>query len=219
MHSDQAEFWDRRYRDEGPIWGENPSPTALIAARYLQPSHRVLEVGFGYGRDLRFLLRNGCHVAGIDLSITGMRHGQKLLEQHGLTPDALMVGRFEDSSIAPAQFDGVFCHRLVHLLVTRESIARFVAKVAEVLRPGGYVFLAARNLNDLDPSSMVMVEDGVYEYKNRPGHRIRFWDERTFRDAFGESFNILLLTEEVENESVIQPVECHFTVMVAQIKK
>ena len=75
MTSDEREFWDRRYSREGAIWGDGPSPTALLLAGCLPPRARVLEVGFGYGRDLLFLLRNGCRVAGIELSGEGRRSG------------------------------------------------------------------------------------------------------------------------------------------------
>ena len=54
--SSEGTFWDHRYSAEGAIWGDGPSPTALLASRYLRPGTRVLEVGFGYGRDLAFLV-------------------------------------------------------------------------------------------------------------------------------------------------------------------
>src|SRR5438876_9345834 len=71
--SSQGEFWDRRYSKEGAIWGEVPSPTAQTAARYVQPQDRVLDIGFGYGRDLPFFARQQCRVWGVDLSQEGCR--------------------------------------------------------------------------------------------------------------------------------------------------
>ena len=36
MSGDEGTFWDRRYRAEGEIWGDGPSPTALAAAPHLR---------------------------------------------------------------------------------------------------------------------------------------------------------------------------------------
>src|SRR5438132_5389825 len=105
MKSDEGTFWDRRYQAEGAIWGEAPSPTARAAARHLPPNPRVLEVGFGYGRDLSFLLRQGCKVVGIDLSREGQRQAEARLEREGLQPDDLLAGRFEDCALPGERFD------------------------------------------------------------------------------------------------------------------
>ncbi len=216
LKSDEGVFWDRRYRAEGAIWGDAPSPTARRAARYLSPGARVLEVGFGYGRDLSFLIRHGCQVVGIDLSQEGQQQAEARLKQEGLEPEDLLTGRFEDFPLPSGPFDAVVSHRVAHLLISREAIARFTDKVCQVLRPGGLLSLGARNRRDLDPAGMTRIEEGVYEYAHRPGHRIRYWDDESFQRAFGPAFTILALFDETELESVAQPVPCRLTVMVAR---
>jgi hypothetical protein len=57
--SNEGAFWDNRFHTKGAIWGNGPSPTAQLAARYLHGGECVLEVGFGYGRDVCYLLRQG----------------------------------------------------------------------------------------------------------------------------------------------------------------
>jgi SAM-dependent methyltransferase len=215
MSQAEDQFWDRRYLAEGAIWGEGPSPTALLAARYLRAGDRVFEVGFGYGRDLAFLGQRRCLVSGIDLSPTGLTLARQRLEQAGVQPQFLYQGRFEDAELAPQAFDMVLCHRMAHLLITPEAIRRFARKVEEVLRPGGLLCLAARNTRDLNLAEMVPVADQVYEYIRRPGHRIRYWDDAAFHEAFGEAFALRRLTAAVEQETAAQPVPCHLTILVA----
>ena len=101
MDSNAGEFWDARYSREGPIWGEGPSPTALLVAQHMRPGARILEIGFGYGRDLVFLGRQKGVVSGIDLSL---------------------VGREIDFP-APG-YDMVVCHRLAHLLLAPRPVER-----------------------------------------------------------------------------------------------
>ncbi len=216
MIANPGAFWDDRFRSEGAIWGDSPSPTAVQAARYAHPADRVLDIGFGYGRDLVFLARQRCRVWGIDLSPTGRSLAEARLHGDGLRPEQLWIGPFEDSDVPPASFDLVVCHRMAHLLLTPDDIGRFARKAEEVLRPGGLLCLGARDPRDPNPADMVLIGDQVYEYIRRPGHRIRCWDEDTYRKAFGRAFSILSLVQTVEAETAAQPVPCHLTVMVAR---
>jgi SAM-dependent methyltransferase len=216
MHSEDGSFWDRRYREEGAIWGEEPSPTALLAAKYLRAHDRVLDIGFGYGRDVLFLARQGCRVAGIDLSCEGRRLTEERLQRAKLQAEALITGRFESVPLARGEFDALLSHRMIHLLTTPDAIAQFATKVLDVLKPGGLLCVAARNPLDLKPNGMIRVEQGVYEYASRPGHRIRYWDDAAFRGAFGNEFEILSLTPGSEIESMQRPVPCYFTMMAAR---
>jgi len=216
MDPQPGEFWDARFRTEGAIWGDAPSPTARLAADHARAGDRVLEVGFGYGRDLAFLGQRGCRVSGVDLSAAGLELAQARLQQSGVRPECLWTGPFEDSDIPALGFDVVLCHRMAHLLLTPEAVGRFARKVEEVLRPGGLVCLGARDLRDLNPADMVAVADQVYEYLRRPGHRIRYWSDDTFRRVFGGAFTLLTLLHAVESETEAHPVPCHLTVMVAR---
>lgn len=216
MSSEEGSFWDQRYGREGAIWGEDPSPTALLASRHVGGPARVLDVGFGYGRDLVYLGRLGHTVAGIDLSEEGYRQALRRLEGAGVLPECLRTGAFEEAEFGGGAFDAVISHRVAHLLLTPEAIARFADRARALLRPGGVLCLGARNLHDLSPANMVPVHDGVYEYRDRPGHRIRYWDDETFRGAFGADFSIVALKRATEAESAHKPVACHLTVMVAR---
>src|SRR5439155_15135948 len=103
-----------------------------------------------------------------------------------------------------------------HLMRTEEELRRFAAKVGEVLRPQGLLCLGARNVHDCDPAEMALVGHRVYEYKRRPGHRIRYWDDEGFRQFVGQRFAIVALSGEMEPETVAKPAPCHLTVMIAR---
>jgi SAM-dependent methyltransferase len=216
MRSDEGRFWDERFRREGFIWGEGPSPTAKTAARHLPANARVLEVGFGYGRDLAFLLRQGYRVSGIDLSVEARGRAEARLRRAGLAAERLVTGSFADSDFAEGLFDGVLSHRMAHLLVTAEAVERFVDQLRRVLRPGGLVCLAVRNADDRDPAEVRPVGENVGEYLPRPGHWIRYWDDEALRQAFGKAFTFLALERVCENESLGRPVPCHLTVLVGR---
>jgi SAM-dependent methyltransferase len=214
--SSEGEFWDRRYLTEGAIWGEGPSPTARLAARYLGPGARVLEVGFGYGRDLVFLGRRGARVSGIELAPAGRSLAEERLRRQGVRAEALWTCRFEDCRLPARAYDLVLCHRMAHLLLTPDAVRDFVRKAADVLRPGGVLCLGARDRRDLNPEEVMEVDGGVYEYARRPGHRIRYWDETALREVFRDGFRILEMAPVDEPETVARAVPCHLTLVVAR---
>ena len=196
--------------------GHWPSPTAELAARHLHDGACVLEVGFGYGRDVCYLLRQRYRVFGIEASREANRLTQARLRREGLKADGLLLGHFEENTLADGCFDAVVCHRLLHLLVSRKAVAQFVEQVQRVLRTGGLLCVGVRNANDLDLTSMAWVDDNVYEYTQRPGHRIRYWDDAAFREFFGGVFTLLTLAPAVEQESASNPAPCYLTLMVGR---
>src|SRR5262249_14544526 len=110
--------------------------------------------------------------------ISSSRPSASESKARGWTPkaDGLLLGHFEENTLAEGSFDAVLCHRLLHLLVSRKAVAQFVEQAQRVLRRGGLLCVGVRNTNDLDLTSMTWVDDNVYEYTQRPGHRIRSWD-------------------------------------------
>ena len=114
-----------------------------------------------------------------------------------------------------AFFDAAVCHRLVHLLVAPGSAEAFAARLRQVLLPGGLAVVSSRNPLDLQPEAMIQVEDGVFEYRRRPGHRIRYWTEQIFLRNFDAGFTILQLLEAEEPESSSDPSPCRLTLMLA----
>lgn len=215
MNGEDADFWDRRYRSEGAIWGEQPSPTAVRAAAYLPARARVLDIGFGYGRDLSFLASRACRVSGAELSHEGHRLAEQRLAAQGNSPEQLYLGRFEELALPEASFDAIISHRMAHLLLSAEAVAVFVDRLHRLLRPGGLLAIGARNLDDLDPAKMVPIGEQVYEYRNRPWHRIRYWDDESFRQRFGDRFTIDKLERASEDESRPNAVLCHLTILIA----
>jgi hypothetical protein len=63
---------------------------------------------------------------------------------------------------------------------------------------------------------MTWVDDHVYEYRQRRGHRIRYWDDAAFREFFGGAFPLLTLAPAVEQESASNQVPCSLTLMAGR---
>ncbi len=211
-------FWNRRYKDEGVLWGETRSPTAGIAKRHFLQGSRILEIGFGYGRDLIFLAKEGFKMTGVEPSHEGLSMAKTRLADSGINVEQMLNGEFETTQLPPAGFDGVLSHRFLHLLTTPEMVDSFLKRLLYVTCPEAIICIGARNLTDLDPAQMIAFTDGVFEYRHRPGHRISYWGQQRFSEVFGRSFDVLEFVEVTEQESKDCSAPCHLTVMVAKKK-
>jgi hypothetical protein len=64
------DFWNKRFRDEGIIWSDNPSRSALSAIEKFKPYpvRDILILGIGYGRNARPFINSGYSVSGVEIA-------------------------------------------------------------------------------------------------------------------------------------------------------
>jgi SAM-dependent methyltransferase len=98
---------------------------------------RILDVGCGGGRNLRWFAANGFEVFAVDTS-------QKSIEKlraAGIMPERNL--RHQSATELPwpdDYFDGVICNALLHVLESREDWTKVLSESWRVLRPGGVWF-------------------------------------------------------------------------------
>ena len=136
----------------------------------------------------------------------------------GIATATLMTADFTEADLPAASFDAVLSHRTLHLMTAPGSVDRFARKLAAVTRPGAVVCVGTRDLRDLDPARMTEHAHGpdVYEYSDRPGHVISYWDDERFRQTFATAFDVVSLEHACEQEASDNPVPCYLTIMVAR---
>lgn len=218
-------LWDRRYEEEGHIWGDEPSQTARIVTDLLDfPNNNIIEVGYGYGRDLVEMVRNGHRVYGIETSTVGQNEAIRSLREIGRENQAgLLKDEFTNAAIPTNFFDALYSHRMLHLLGSNGLVRAFANKASKVLKPGGLICISARDKRDFDPEQMKDLGNGQAEYiiEGREGHVITFWDEERFKDVFSEHFDIsdnFIKGEEIESLKNPDKVS-NFTIMTGHKKK
>jgi len=103
---------------------------------------RVLDAGCGYGRNLVYLLREGCEVFALDLDAEGVDHVRKLSASlaTGLPPENFRVGLIEKMPFADGFADVVICSSVLHFARDDEHFQSMLAELWRVLRPGGMLF-------------------------------------------------------------------------------
>jgi len=103
---------------------------------------RVLDAGCGYGRNLVYLLREGCEVFALDGDAAGVEHVLQLSAslETGLPEENFQVGLIEKMPFADGFADVVICNSVLHFARDDQHFRAMVKELWRVLRPGGMLF-------------------------------------------------------------------------------
>jgi SAM-dependent methyltransferase len=103
---------------------------------------RVLDAGCGYGRNLVYLLREGCEVFAVDADAGGVDHVRRLSASldTGLPAENFQVALIEQMTFPDGFADVVICNSVLHFSRDEEHFRAILAELWRVLRPGGMLF-------------------------------------------------------------------------------
>ena len=103
---------------------------------------RVLDAGCGYGRNLVYLLREGCEVFALDVDHEGVDHVRQLAAMLApqLPPENFRVSTIEKMGFPDAFADVVICNSVLHFARDEQHFLAMVEELWRVLRPGGILF-------------------------------------------------------------------------------
>jgi SAM-dependent methyltransferase len=103
---------------------------------------RVLDAGCGYGRNLVYLLREGCEIFALDENEEGVAHVRALAAELApqLPVDNFRVGPIERMPFPDAFADVVICNSVLHFARDEQHFLAMVSELWRVLRPGGLLF-------------------------------------------------------------------------------
>jgi len=142
------------------------SPIKDTLDRYIKPNHKVLDIGFGSGRDLKYIQKIGAECYGVDST-------QEFIDE--LSKDSYFANRLFYTKLPNLQLDIDFKFDIVTLIavimhLNREEIAKSISNIKEYLTDNGLVIIS---------------------YSTTP----REDDERFFEDLRGEVINEMFLSE------------------------
>ena len=108
----------------------------------ITPQMRVLDAGCGYGRNLVYLLREGCEVFALDANADGVEHVRALARELApqLPAENFRVGAIEQMDFPDAFADVVMCSSVLHFARDEQHFLAMIEELWRVLRPGGMLF-------------------------------------------------------------------------------
>ena len=167
---------------------------------FLRPKFgdRVLDVGFGDGRNTVFLCDLGLNVSGIEIAQGIVDQARNRLMKLGHSAD-LRVGRNSRIPFDDDYFDCILSCHCCYYCDEGETLADNLTEYARVLRSGGYLVASVadkasyifNNAEELSDGSMRIQND---PYGNRMGYRLfgfsRSKDIKDYFSLFFENFSI-----------------------------
>ena len=103
---------------------------------------RVLDAGCGYGRNLVYLLREGCEVFALDADRAGVEHVRRLSASlaTGLPDENFQVGQIEQMPFPDEFADVVISSAVLHFARDDQHFLAMLKELWRVLKPGGMLF-------------------------------------------------------------------------------
>jgi SAM-dependent methyltransferase len=108
----------------------------------IAPGMRVLDAGCGYGRNLVYLLREGCEIFALDADPDGVDHVRQLSAalNTGLPAENFQVGAIERMPFPDNFADVVLCNSVLHFARDERQFQAMLRELWRVLKPGGMLF-------------------------------------------------------------------------------
>jgi SAM-dependent methyltransferase len=172
------DYWNRRFRQEGRIWGDSPSRTVLQAIERFREDgvRKVLVPGCGYGRHTVCFAAQGWSVHGIEVSDVAVGLAAR--------PNPLIRyfrGSVLDMPFSDDTYDAVYCFSVLHLFRAADREV-FIGQCGAQLRPGGLLFFVVFSEREPTFGKGRMVEENTYESK--PGRPVHYFTDPDLKDHF-----------------------------------
>jgi tellurite methyltransferase len=130
----------------------------------VRPGMSVLDAGCGYGRNLRYFLKNGFDVCGVDGAAPAIEHLRTTAKElaPGCAPENFRIENVDKMSFSDQRFDFIICNALLHFSKDEAHFERMLREMWRVLKNGGIFF--ARLASDIG------IEDRVRPMQGRWFH-------------------------------------------------
>jgi len=172
------EYWDKRYRAEGRIWGESPSRTAKRALELFQKHNakKILVPGSGYGRNSRLFSTSGFEVTGVEISPRACKMAKKY-DPNTRVYNASVL----DMSFISEKYDGIYGFNVLHLF-HEEDRKLFIKQCVDRVMNSSLMFFTVFSEKEVSYGKGREVERNTYESK--PGRPVHYFTEDDLREHF-----------------------------------
>lgn len=186
-------FWEEAFEGKQEMWGLEPARSAVHTAELFAKMgcQNVLIPGIGYGRNASPFRAMSMEVTGIEISATAIQLAKK---HYG---DSLKIhhGSVANMPFDAHQYDGVYCHAVIHLLDENERIKLIADAHNQLTENGVMVFTAITKQSNTYGQGRLIGQD---RYEQFGGVSIFFYDRDSIQNEFGD-FGLFEVTEVMEN--------------------
>jgi 2-polyprenyl-3-methyl-5-hydroxy-6-metoxy-1,4-benzoquinol methylase len=175
-----SDFWENAFKEKQMMWGENPTRVAVETSQLFKSNRfkKVLIPGFGYGRNAKVFCDIGLTVTGIEISETAIAIARNLLG-----PELrIFHGSVSEMPFDNEQYDGIFCHALIHLLDMTDRKKLIDDCYNQLGNRGMMIFTAiTKGASTFGAGNQL----GKDRFKTKDGVELFFYDDDSIGDEFG----------------------------------
>jgi len=195
---DGRNYWDKRFRAEKRIWGNNPSISAIEASRIFKEHNleTILVPGCAYGRNSIYLAKEGFIVTAFDISPMALKTARQTAADLDVGVK-YFEGNALDQEAYKGTYDGIYASNLLHLFLKNER-EKIIQNLKKVLRKGGVVVLNGFSTEDASYGKGRLVEERTF-YEN-DGHFAHYFAEEELVELFND-FKLIESKQIVEFEN------------------
>jgi SAM-dependent methyltransferase len=148
----QQQHWECVFSGNASMFGEEPSSPAQWAVRLFRKEGKtkILELGFGQGRDTIYFARNGFDVVALDYCEKGIESLMGKAMESVVSSSVIPIQHdvreqlpFEDGT-----FDACYSHMLYCMPLTFSDLRSLSTEVRRILKPGGLNIFTTRHTKD-----------------------------------------------------------------------
>ncbi|MDB5897111.1 MAG: Methyltransferase type 11 [Ramlibacter sp.] len=169
--TDAAATWDKRFSQEGFVFGTEPNEWLRGHAQVWKAGARVLCVADGEGRNSVWLAQRGLHVDAFDISEVGARKARDFAARQGAHVN-FAVADIAELDWPEAVYDGVAA--IFFQFADPDLRAAIFSGLARCLKPGGTLVLQGYGLRQLELRT------------GGPGMASHLYTAQLLRDAFAQ---------------------------------
>ena len=176
--TDNGQYWEQRFGEEGMIWGESPSKTAYYALNLFRNYEisSILVPGSGYGRNTKLFSSSGYKVTGIEIS------EKACIMAKQFDPDSqFSQGSVLDMSFDTNKYDALYCFNVLHLFLADDR-KLLLNNCAEKLKKTGLMFFTVFSDEESNFGQGKQVENNTFE--TRPGRPAHYYTEDDLLEQF-----------------------------------
>lgn len=201
MSKDKA--WQNRWANNDK-WPESRFAKRVFSFLKNKKVSTLLELGCGGGRDAVYFTRKGLRVVALD-SFESEKQQTKL-QQAGIK---FINKDIADINFKPNAFDVIYAHLSLHYFNDKDTQNIF-RKLYKILKPGGYLFVKCKSINDPLFGRGKKIEKDFYEF----GHRRHFFTKEYMRN----NLHVFEIVKIQKTNSFVHPGKAAFIEAFAKKK-
>jgi len=204
-NKDLGKYWDKKWtkyaeKKNNEFAEEVPK---ILSPSINKPTVKLLDIGCGDGRDIKFFSKQGYDITTFDISMSCVNNITKNFKDVKVSYQDIRCMNFKKNS-----YDIIYAHLTLHYFYDKETTKIF-DKIYDFLKPDGYFFVKCKSIKDFHYGEGRQFEENCYATEGK--HLRHFFTEKYMKEKL-KKFKI---KEIKETESIYNTQKSAFIKAIA----